>query len=397
MNGARARPIRVLYLVHWLNRGGIECSLLAALRHMNRARCELDVAYKGPCAGELASAARATGAKLLHCPLTPSVLPFTHRLQQILQCHRYDLLHVHIDAHAGPAVWAAKRAGVPAITSYHNTSHPPETWLTSQFPARWLRSTYAMISMRYAFIHSRLVTGVSQAVVDAIQEQVRVRRADSRVLYSGIVEPRVLTPDEKVAYRAQLRLSAEQPVLLHVGSFSARKNHLGLLEVFRRIVDRLPNTVLILVGDGLLRPRIEQRIGELKLTERVRMLGTRSDVTAIMQLSNLLLFPSVTEGLGWVLVEAGATRLPVIASDIEPIREATHDGASARLHAVTDLDGMASSALELLKNPAEGRRLGETGRSIYEQTFSVQASVDRLMTLYADALRTPEPRSSVAA
>jgi glycosyltransferase involved in cell wall biosynthesis len=378
--------MRVLYLVHGLNRGGIECSLLAALRRLDRARCELDVAYQGPRAGQLAGAVLATGARLHPCPLGPTVVPFVRRLKRLLQREKYDLLNVHTDPHSGPAVSAALAAGVPVITSFHNMKHPPEVWWTRQPVVRSLRSAYAKRSMRYAVINSDLVTGVSRAVVDAVQHTVGVIRHDARVLYGGIEEPRLLSETDRAAYRAKLGLAPRSPVVLHVGSFSERKNHAGLLDVFCRVLRKFGNANLLMVGDGIFHSDIVKKVKSLGLKERVKMLGVRRDVTAIMQASDVFVFPSTTEGLGWVLVEAGATGLPVVAADIPAIREATGNGDAALLHDVRDIEGMAASTIELLQNPAAGRTIAACGRANYKSNFSIAAFVERLVSLYEEVL-----------
>jgi len=114
------------------------------------------------------------------------------------------------------------------------------------------------------------------------------------------------------------------------------------------------------------------------------MLGLRDDVTSLMQISNVLVFPSVTEGLSLTLMEASAARLPIVASDIPGNREATCNGTAARLHDVMDLDAMAASAVALLRRPDRARQLAELARRAYVRTFSIDASVTRLMALYRE-------------
>jgi glycosyltransferase involved in cell wall biosynthesis len=183
-------------------------------------------------------------------------------------------------------------------------------------------------------------------------------------------------------YRRELQLPKNCRVVVHVGSFRACKNHAGLLQVFRKVVDAVPDAVLLLAGDGPLRSIIHEQIRQLGLDGQVRVLGVRRDATALMQLADVFVFPSHYEGLSVALMEASAVGLPIVASDIPGNREATDNGASARLHDAADADGMAASVIDLLRNPDERVRLGKYGREIYERTFSIEASVERLMVLY---------------
>ncbi|MFV1965104.1 MAG: glycosyltransferase family 4 protein [Pirellulaceae bacterium] len=381
------RPIRVLHLVHWMNRGGIESWLLTVLQHLSRKRCQMDVCCKGPECGELAPAVRETGSRLLLCPLGPAVVPFLHRFKGVLKRGGFDLLHVHTDVHSGPAVYAANSAGVPVVTTFHNTLFPPETRLTKCVGVRTLRSWYARRSMRYALVNSDQATGVSRGVVRAVERAAGQSPSACRVLYLGVRDPQMLSARQIAEYRTALQLRSDDRVVLHVGSFTERKNHGALIEVFHRIQRKCPNARLLLVGDGPLRGSIMRSVRALGLEERVRMLGLRNDVTALMQMSNVLVFPSINEGLSLALMEASATRLPIIASDIPGNREATCDGAAARLHDVTDLDAMAASAVALFRQPDAAKQLAELARKAYVHTFSIEASVTRLMGLYQQVLR----------
>ena len=101
-----------------------------ALQQMPRNKIAMDACYKGPHEGKLANQVRAAGARLLHCPLGPTVVPFVRRLTTILVRGQYSLLHVHTQAHSGPAVYAAKSSGIPVITTFHSTQQPPQTSFT---------------------------------------------------------------------------------------------------------------------------------------------------------------------------------------------------------------------------------------------------------------------------
>ena len=189
-------------------------------------------------------------------------------------------------------------------------------------------------------------------------------------------------------YRRELGLPLDARLILHVGSLRPCKNHTAILQVFRRVLDREPNVVLALVGDGPLRPTIQDDIQQLRLTSHVRLLGVRSDATALMQVADVFLFPSLREGLSVAMMEASAVGLPIVASDIPGNREATENGTSARLHDVHDIEGMAGSVADLLVNADARQSLGAIARQVYERTFSMEASMRRLSTLYDRVLNS---------
>lgn len=110
-------------------------------------------------------------------------------------------------------------------------------------------------------------------------------------------------------------------VLLHVGSFRPEKNHVGLLEIVRHVVKAIDPAVLICVGDGRERARIERAARERGLAAIVRFEGTQLDVKRYMAAADVLVFPSRFEGFGNVLVESQDAELPIVASDIAAHRE----------------------------------------------------------------------------
>ena len=101
----------------------------------------------------------------------------------------------------------------------------------------------------------------------------------------------------------------------HIGSFSHPKNHKFLIEIFHQISKRNHNSILLLIGDGELRPKIQRTVFKLGLTENVVFTGVRSDIPELLQAMDILVFPSLFEGLPITLVEAQAAGLKVIASD----------------------------------------------------------------------------------
>ena len=109
--------------------------------------------------------------------------------------------------------------------------------------------------------------------------------------------------------------AGDKLVLGHIGRFNKQKNHDFLIEVFKALHDKHPNSLLIMVGDGPLKPSIEKKVSLLGLSSSVKFLGIREDIPDIMQGMDLFLFPSLFEGLPVVLVEAQAAGLRCIASD----------------------------------------------------------------------------------
>jgi len=107
-------------------------------------------------------------------------------------------------------------------------------------------------------------------------------------------------------------------VIGHVGRFDKQKNQAYAVEVFNEILKKNPDSVLMLVGDGKLRTVIENRVNELGIADKVIMTGIRSDVDKLLQVMDCFIFPSISEGLGIVAIEAEAYGIPCFINDTLP-------------------------------------------------------------------------------
>ena len=381
---AGERRLKVLHLVTWLRPGGIEKWLLEMLKEFDRTECAMDVCCKGPSLGTLSDIAKDEGAATFHCPMTPTHIGFGRRLSRILNEGGYDILHNHLGAYSGFPVWVAKRSGVRVITSYHNTHFSPQT-LTRLPVLRTLRSVYSHFSVRYAVGSSDVITGCSNGVLTTVTGR-ETPGSMRRVLYYGAHLQPKQSHVERNAFRASLGYSADTPLVVHVGRFLEQKNHLGLLEIFGRVLREVPGAKLLMVGDGVLRSTVERAAQELRLTGNARFLGVRNDVARIMGNSDVFLFPSIHEGLPIAAMEASGAGLPVVGTNVAGLNEVVADGRTGVLHSLEDLDGMASSVARLLKDKEYASELGEAGRHRVGSDFSVARSAERLLSLYHECI-----------
>jgi len=346
----------------------------------------MDVCCAGRNVGYLAPVARAVNAEVFHSPLRPTLLGFCRQLQHILRAGRYDILHIHLDTHSGPAVWVGRRLDLPVIVTFHNTRFPPHVWWAKLPLLRQLRQAYGKFSINYSVKHADLVTGVSNAVLDSVCADREVPPARTCTLHLGCPTPVQLSPQQSRSYRDRLSLPANDPLILHVGRFCAAKNHLGLLTAFGHVLEKVPNARLVLVGDGPLRTSIQTRAGKYGLAGSVHFLGLRDDVTSVMQSCDVFLFPSFHEGLPIVLMESLAAGLPVVASRIAGITEVVEDRVTGLLHDVQDVRGMAESVVKVLRDADYRRKLAEASKRRHATWFSIEAAADRLTTLYGRVL-----------
>ena len=125
--------------------------------------------------------------------------------------------------------------------------------------------------------------------------------------------------DQRNLIRKELNLKEDTFLIGNVGRFVLEKNHSFLLDIFANILTIKPNSKLLLIGDGILRHEIEEKIKKLNLTNRVILLGVVNNVNELLNALDVFVLPSISEGLGIVAIEAQMNNLPTIVSDKIPI------------------------------------------------------------------------------
>lgn len=178
----------------------------------------------------------------------------------------------------------------------------------------------------------------------------------------------------------------DAPLLLHVGSFTPEKNHLGLLRALAVVHRGRPKAQLVCLGDGPLRPAVRDWAGELGLGSRVFLPGPRRDAAGLLAGADLLVLFSFVEGMPGVVLEAGAHGVPVVATDVGGTREVLEDGRTGLLVPAGDVEACASALLRLLDEPQLGRRLGARLRREVEERYALETVTHRYLDLYRSLL-----------
>jgi len=305
-------PIRILHVLGGMVRGGVETWLMHVLRHIDRERFRMDflVHTTQPCAYD--DEIRALGSQIIPCLDPPRPWMYAHNFKRALREHGpYDVVHSHVHHYSGYVLRLAQQAGVPVRMAHsHNDTSPVEA------NAGLMRRGYLTLMKRWITQHATV--GLAASPLAAADLFGPVREADPRwqILHYGIDLTLFQGHIDPVAARAELNIPAEAFVMGHVGRFTEQKNHAFLVDIVIEVAKREPRTRLLLVGDGSLRPAIEQQVAQTDLTDRVIFAGLRADVPRLMRgVMDVFVLPSFYEGLPLVGIEAQAAGLPVILSD----------------------------------------------------------------------------------
>ncbi len=369
-------PIRSLHVVGGMNQGGVETWLMHVLRHIDRDQFPMDflVHTTSECAYD--EEIRALGSGIIPCLSPRRPVQYARNFLRILrQQGPYDIVHSHVHHYSGFVLRLAHQADVPVRIAHSHTSlieartHLPRR-LYLGLMKRWIT--------RYATVGLACSRKAAMALFGTNWETDR----RWQVLYYGIdLEPFEQKVDSQ-ELRRELSIPADAFVVGHVGRFAEPKNHTFLIDVFAEVVKREPRAWLLLVGDGPLRPSIEQKVHNIGLAGRVIFAGVREDVPRLMRGGmDVFLFPSLYEGLGLVLIEAQAARLPCVFSDVVPEEADVVEPLLRRLSLSQTPSDWAEAVLSSSQatsslTPTEALAL------VQQSPFNVQASVAKLEEVY---------------
>ncbi|SEL43664.1 sugar transferase, PEP-CTERM/EpsH1 system associated [Roseateles sp. YR242] len=175
-----------------------------------------------------------------------------------------------------------------------------------------------------------------------------------------------------------------------VGRMQAVKDQGMLTQAFILLVNAAPDlrerVRLVLVGDGPLRAHCQALLDEAGMSDLAWLPGERSDVPAVMRGLHVFALPSLAEGISNTILEAMASGLPVVATEVGGNGDLVTPQISGLLVAAADPQPMATALLRLARNPAQALAMGEAGRQRVERDFSMRAMVARYQGLY-DRLR----------
>jgi glycosyltransferase involved in cell wall biosynthesis len=227
----------------------------------------------------------------------------------------------------------------------------------------------------------------------AIAEEVRVSiqkvygYTNPPLILNGIpTDEYAPNPDTRAQWRQAHGIEPRATVVTHIGRFAVQKNHALLVEAFAQVHSDAP-LYLLLVGGGELEDAVREQVVELGLQERVRFLGVRADVPAILNASDLFVLSSRWEGNPMSVMEALAAGLPVVSTAVGGVPELVREGVTGLLVPSEDTGALACALQALVDDPARRQAMGAAARQHAIAHFDIRHTVRGYEQLYESLLR----------
>lgn len=376
-------PVNVMQVVHDLDYGGMQRVVVDLSLRVNSSRFRMHVCCLngfGPLANELDQ----EGIPRFLVRKKPGVdVTLPPRLAKLFRTLRIQIVHTHGTNPFFYGTIAALLGGRPALVQ---TDHA-----RGIFPV----ARREMLSEKVLSWFADRIVAVSQGVKDDLLRYEHIAPSKIQVIYNGIDEERCRSGTDPASKRAELGLPPDA-VVVGVGVRLAEQKGISyLIQAFAQMAPQHPRLRLLVVGDGPLRPRLQKLAEDLGVQDRVLFTGFRSDMGELLQTVDIYALPSLWEGHPLVLLEAMAAGTPVVATDIPGSREVIVPGQTGLLVPPRDPHRLAQALLLLASDAPLRKRMGEEGRRVFLERFTVDRMAREYEALYESSLAAHLRQQSV--
>ena len=299
---------------------------------------------------------------------------------KILMILKPDLIHTHWSLPQGlTGVVCKKVFGVPCITTVHGSD------------VHGLQHPLLKALNKVVIKNSDICTANSRASAKMVSDI--AGREDTQVIPMG-VDTNIFSRSDKIDI-IRKKYGFDGNVLLFVGRLIRVKGVYYLIKALPKVLKQHPKTKLLIVGSGSEKRRLMQLSAELEIINRVVFIDEvlQEDLIPLYSIAHILVLPSIidvtgeTEGLGVVLLEAMACRVPVVGSDVGGIRDVIIDGETGLFSEQKNSDSLAEKIISLLSDEQLRKKVIENGFNLVKEKFTWEAISDRFMNIYMGVIK----------
>ncbi len=366
------KRINLLHLITTLEPAGAENLLVSIVRKLDKKRFRTVVGYiYGE--GTLAPEIRERDIKVINLSRKGRIDPLLIiRIFLLIRKERIEIIHTHL-VHASIAGRiAAKLAGVKVIVSTrHYTYYHSQNRIVN-----WLERKTAVLNNR--------IIAISNAVKEHLQERENYQPETISVINNAVDLDCYPLVKEEIKQKGDCPLSSDCLLIGSVGRLHPSKGYDTLLNSIPEVIAEFPSAKFMIIGDGAQKEYLQKLCVVLGISEYVVFLGGKAhdQVLSFFKRIHLFVLTSNWEGFGIAAIEAMASGKPVVATNVEGLREVVKDGRTGFLVPPGQPKALAKKIILLLKNPSLCSQMGNEGRKRVETLFSLDGMINELESLY---------------
>lgn len=311
------KPIRVLQVLTIMNVGGAETMIMNYYRNIDRTKVQFDFLLHRQEKGYFDEEILSLGGHIYKlCPITPfNYFNYIKELNAFFDKHKeFYIVHSHLNALSSIILSVAKKKNIPFRIAHSHLAVEPSV----------LKKIFKKNTDIKATLKDYLQTLIRPKILNSANIFFACGEKAGVWLYGKnhqfkIVNNAINATKYKYDYETRKNLKKKlglegKKVIGHIGRFNEQKNHYFLIKIFNEIFKKDKNSILLLIGEGNLKDKIMTEAEKLKIHQKIRFMGLRTDIPELLQCFDIFLFPSLYEGLPVTLIEAQASGLRVITS-----------------------------------------------------------------------------------
>lgn len=362
--------IQVFQVIDGLNIGGAEMLLRDLTLGLLERNFRVTICFNT--VGPLLDSFKKMNIPLFHLlPRAKTDPLLVAKLSEVMKREKPHLVHTHLFKSDFHGRLAARLSNVPVIVS---TLHNNDAW-ARRFPLGHIYGYTAHFADALIAVSEEVrryhlqYTGVRPEKIFTIENGVDLSRFSSVSTGDG----------EKI--RKELGISIKAPLFGIIGRLAPQKDHHLFLKTAREIINKLPSARFLVVGDGELRSELEEKARQLFLMPALIFTGIRKDIPAILQAMDVLVFSSKWEGLPVTLLEGMAAARPVVSTAVDGVRDVVQNGVNGIL-SPADPQLLAQACIRLADNSALRLSMGNAGKKLATEKYSIISMINRTVSLY---------------
>ena len=380
----------VLIGIPVLNIGGTEIQTLSLVRVLLSAGYEVTVCCYYEFNDSMVCRMERIGAKVILMKLKRSngMLSLMIKLRELFNELQADIVHIQYIAPGLVPIIAARLSRIKTI--FATVHQPGRTY--GWKPKLLIRIASHLCTV--FFCNSRAVEKSWFGDCQIFDPEKVDPMTKHFTIYNGVDSgkiERIVNQTDKKSLKESLNIK-DKKVVGVVGRLRKEKGHLILLESMKIIIKELPDTVLLVVGDGPDRGYLESMANGMGIDGCIKWLGQRDpdEVVELYGIMDVVAVPSLFEGFGLTAAEAMAAGRPVVASKVDGLMEVIRDGLNGLFVSPGDSQAVARAILELLLNPEKAASMGARGRQLVVNEFSLERFQSAILAAYAHYASRPD-------
>lgn len=367
------RKIKIMFCIARLVIGGTEQQLLDFITEMDRSRYDVIVCPLVSGGGLFREFERANipivvvGRKHKYDPF------ILWRLIKIIKQERVDILHTFLYTANFWGRIAGQLAGVPIIIASERGVD--------------------ISKKRFHFFIDRIISPWTNLIITNAEwlkkfytQNACINPDKFKIIHNGIKLDRFHVHVNEEHKKRELKIPSNYSVVCTIGRLHPLKGHQFLLQAAQKVLKSDNNVIFLIVGDGIMRNQLESLAEQLQIGDYVRFTGFRRDIGEILSITDVFAFPTLSEGLPNVLLEAMAMKKPIVATNIDGNREIIEDNVTGILVPPENSKQLADGILRLLRDRELAARLARSGHCKLEKDFAFDVMVQKIQNTYEELI-----------